>query len=200
MGSTSSKSSRTMGPRINMVMSTPMGLSHAHHNLAPQFANQMATESTISSQHLKECVVPNTCPKTVDPQNAVPLASSLLFLTTLWVCSTHAMFTFHPFLPPSPRLHPPLPYRFVGRWRLDDDDDDGESHVPHVRLNLLHLPHPSLLRLVHSTVARCSPRRKKCMGADPCISRETHTKEEYNPPQPSVTIASYPSDMESADP
>ena len=39
--------------------------------------NQMATESSITSQHLKESAPPNTCPKTMDPQNAAPLASSL---------------------------------------------------------------------------------------------------------------------------
>ena len=31
--------------------------------------NQIATESSSSSRHLKESAVPNTCPKTMDPQN-----------------------------------------------------------------------------------------------------------------------------------
>ena len=42
-----------------------------------RFANQIATESSITSQNLKESTVPNTCPKNMDPQHAVSLASSL---------------------------------------------------------------------------------------------------------------------------
>ena len=38
--------------------------------------NQIATESSSSSQHLKESAVPNHCPKAMDSWNAVPLASS----------------------------------------------------------------------------------------------------------------------------
>ena len=44
---------------------------------ADRFANQMATESSTTSQHLKESAVPNTCPQTMDPKYAAPLASSL---------------------------------------------------------------------------------------------------------------------------
>ena len=44
---------------------------------ADRFANQVATESSISSQHLKESAVPSNCPKTMGPQYAVPLASSV---------------------------------------------------------------------------------------------------------------------------
>ena len=36
-----------------------------------------ATESSFNSQHLKESAVPNTFPKTMDAQNAVPGASPL---------------------------------------------------------------------------------------------------------------------------
>ena len=46
------------------------------HFRAERFANQMATESSINSQHLKDSVG-QALAKTVDPQNAVPLASSL---------------------------------------------------------------------------------------------------------------------------
>ena len=44
---------------------------------AERFANQKATESSISSQHLKGSAVPNTCPKTTGQQYEVPLESSL---------------------------------------------------------------------------------------------------------------------------
>ena len=44
---------------------------------AERSAHELAAESSISSQDLEESAVPNTCPKTMDRQNAVPLASSL---------------------------------------------------------------------------------------------------------------------------
>ena len=46
------------------------------HSEADSLANQMATESRIGSQHVKASAVPNTRPKSMDPQNAVPLASA----------------------------------------------------------------------------------------------------------------------------
>ena len=44
---------------------------------AERVAQRITTATGISLQHLKESAVPNTCPKTMDPQNAVPLASPL---------------------------------------------------------------------------------------------------------------------------
>ena len=41
---------------------TPERASPCTVSEADTFANQMATESSISSQHLKESAVPNTCP------------------------------------------------------------------------------------------------------------------------------------------
>ena len=37
------------------------------HSEAERLANQTATESSASSQHLKEAAVPNPCPQTTDP-------------------------------------------------------------------------------------------------------------------------------------
>ena len=47
------------------------------HAEPERLANHTATESSISSQHLKESAVLQNCLKPMEPQNAVPLASSL---------------------------------------------------------------------------------------------------------------------------
>ena len=58
----------------------PRSSNHLTHTLtckpmldseSERVTNQIATESSISSQYLKESAVPKKCPKTMDPENAV---------------------------------------------------------------------------------------------------------------------------------
>ena len=71
------ESCTTLGnPNLPPASRTPQRASPCSVQ-AERFAKQMATESSISSQNLKESAVPDTCPKNLDPQNSVPVASSL---------------------------------------------------------------------------------------------------------------------------